>query len=148
MCKIRVPRKRVTHEEVVRKIGNLETSVERVMLDNSSIKLALFGDGNGNKGVVRKIDLLVSNKWSRTDKIAVIAILVTVLGTPLGVGVYKVWDYVESMQKLQNDFHTLQQEFEQIHKSELPDKKSLDTNHPRIYARSNEIQISGGTFLQ
>lgn len=134
------------HEQVVRKIGNLETSMGIVMEDNSSIKLALFGNGNGNKGVVRKIDMLLANKWSRTDKLAVTAILVTVLGTPLGVGVYKVWGFVESMRKLQNDFHTLQQEFELIHKSELPDKKSLDTQHPQVYAKSNETESAGGFY--
>ena len=56
-----------------------------------------------------------------------------------GFAAPRIFDYMQSMEKLREEFH-------EVHKSQLPDKKSLYTSPEQVYSVRNQPIIAGGTF--
>lgn len=63
------------------------------------------------------------------------AIMLSALGYCLIQGV----QFVQSMEEFKQEFH-------EVHKSQLPDKKSLYTSPEQVYSVRNQLQTAGGFY--
>ena len=56
-----------------------------------------------------------------------------------GFAAPRIFDYMQNMEQLREEFH-------EVHKSQLPNKKSLYTSPEQVYSVRNQSQTAGGFY--
>jgi hypothetical protein len=108
------------------------------------VKTFLFnGDDDPEKGVGPRLvkfltvqEDIEKRRWTRSQKIAVLAILSTVLLPPSAIVVPRIIDFCVTLDSIIQEWH-------EIHKTEIPQKKSLWEGAPVLQSSHGAPEESG-----
>ena len=126
-------------DEVEQRLGKVEVQLATMAPTVEALREEIWNH-EGRKGIKTLLlerwaveDDIRSRRWKRSDKIAAVAVLSTIMLPPLGYLTYRATSFF-------GELYQITQDWEKLHKSELEPlkKKSAENNNP-VYTFNRPI---------